>query len=51
MVHKLTIVVFMVAVGASCLAQDGLVIRTLVRAFVGGRSRVLPEMRVSDFAW
>ncbi len=28
MVRKLTIVVFMVALGASCLAQDGLVIRT-----------------------
>ena len=28
MVHRLTIVVFTVALGRSCLAQDGLVIRT-----------------------
>ena len=56
MVRKLTIVVFMVALGASCLAQDGLVIRTNGRqerpadaesVYISACSAVEREFRIS----
>ncbi len=56
MVHRLTIVVFTVALGRSCLAQDGLVIRTNGRqerpsdaetVYISACSAVEREFRIS----
>jgi hypothetical protein len=56
MVRKLAIVVFTVALGASCLAQDGLVIRTIGRqerpldaetVYIAACSAVEHEFRIS----